>query len=951
MMRRKKMPLDLRANRRKFKKPEREYVLRSEPEGAISRYGRKAVDTLFPKDPDSGVRRLQDPANLLIRGANVALPHLLPGGRSYVPDVTSPDPTSNFRNFLEESKAAMNIKRSIRTKAASVMGWSENQSFLVDGVMNSMIARRMKGEDPYSDPTLKHLGDKQKQLMFEYSSMWDGAKSDQMNELAIESALWPILGVAGKHIPTAYKASKAFGKSMYKKIEEPWTNIVVNPTRVGRDKLTKTLFTNEEPGNALTKTTSKLYRSIVSAGERGTMPNTPGRSLGNFRIRTQRGKEAARKAVAGMKNLDLPARMAAIQYINKGGFAQGGSGMKEIFDSLSKAGYPVAADMKQQVYNTIQTPLIEWGESAAKSLKPGEVEFYWESMKDQLNKLLLEPMYKGDTDAIFQEAANFPIFKDMMKMIGKDITPGAGMKQSQKVLDRIITGPTVPDKLKDMARTMYDATVDTHEGFVKSLLKAEKEILYGRLLRNSMAVSRVPKKGFVPAEWSGIYSKGLRSKPHPFKGMYVQRDVNDSLFDMMDIDKHAGDFFETWFMTPWKMGKVVLRPATHFRNLFSNMVLNDWGGLSFSRMDIYGKALRDVVGKKKGFLDFAKDVNIDTTFSISEMTPMLGMRHGSSIFKTMLNFYEQKALPMSKLYQMEEMWFKYAKYMHNTEKGMSHANAITDAVKWTFDYGATTPFVRHMRRRWMPFATWQSKVIPLTIEAATHNPARFWKWPLVIAGMQHLAVKNTNITDAEWQNLKKDMPSYLQGGMHLLMPWRDDKKRLQLANLTYAFPGLGDMSEMQQQGIAYPIQHPLINLAGAVSNNKMFGGKPIWYDWESTGMKASKLLTYSARQMLPAITPVPGIGTDFDALYDTFWKDKEDALTPMQAAGGWMGVRINPMDPLKIKKRGRAISRLFKYQINTELRNELRDVTDLKERQKILKKHKKLLLKAKRHEF
>jgi len=49
----------------------------------------------------------------------------------------------------------------------------------------------------------------------------------------------------------------------------------------------------------------------------------------------------------------------------------------------------------------------------------------------------------------------------------------------------------------------------------------------------------------------------------------------------------------------WKFGKVILNPAGHIRNLFSNVILNSWEGLSPHRVDIYKESLDELAKLKK----------------------------------------------------------------------------------------------------------------------------------------------------------------------------------------------------------------------------------------------------------------------------------------------------------------------------------------------------------------
>jgi len=252
-------------------------------------------------------------------------------------------------------------------------------------------------------------------------------------------------------------------------------------------------------------------------------------------------------------------------------------------------------------------------------------------------------------------------------------------------------------------------------------------------------------------------------------------------------------------------------------------------------------------------------------------------------------------------------------------------------------------------RQWaLPFVTWQSKVLPLTIETAVKHPLRFGKWITLGMYLQGYALDQVGLTEGEWETIRGTMPEYLEKGLFLLMPWRDDKGQLKLLNLTWMVPGIGDISEIYQRGATDPfslaIQHPLAGTFATLISKKKYSGAPLYYDWEHPGTKAAKALSFIWEMWSPAL--MPG-NIDWRTLWNAIQENPE-ALTSEEALASQFGFRLTTVDPAQMRRRHEALRKIHETEISTSMRRELREAKTSEETSRIVEKYGELHLEERK---
>lgn len=501
-----------------------------------------------------------------------------------------------------------------------------------------------------------------------------------------------------------------------------------------------------------------------------------------------------------------------------------------------------------------------------------------------------------------------------------------GANAVENMMREIIEHPHIANETKAFVKELCIMPAKTPSAVADATRKAGTYYLMDKLTAYKGLVSAVPKEGYMKSEWGRL------------AGQYIPRDVELELQTIAKVPQIARGFYQKWFLSPWKVAKTITRPAYHVRNLVSNMMLNDWGGLPFYRADVYMDALKGMRNKDAMWQKYRQMTGAGGTFVQRDLYQLeAGMKYGASMSDKLYNVYERIIQPMTGIQQAEENLFKFAKYRYNVlEKGLKPAEAALDSQKWIFNFGEITPEIAQVRKYGMPFFTWYAKALPLAAETAVKHPVRFWKWVVFGMELQQQALQQVGISDGEWSSLKEKLPDYMQKGLYLMLPWRDDKHRLNMLNLTYIIPGIGDINEFYQRSVPEMIiQNPLVTMAATLQSKKKFSGAPLYYDWEPAIVQASKTFAYMWEQLSPAIAPG---GTDWNAIYRSV-TEQENAPSPEQAVAGFFGFKVTPVDAAVSVRRSEAIKKIHESEMSMEMQRELRRARTADQANDILKKY------------
>lgn len=501
-------------------------------------------------------------------------------------------------------------------------------------------------------------------------------------------------------------------------------------------------------------------------------------------------------------------------------------------------------------------------------------------------------------------------------------------------IKQAISDPTMPIETRTLLTEMYQLPATTPEIALQSARAASNEYLKGELFRVGQPmglISPVRLPGMVETSWGPL--KGT--------GMWLDRDLALELEALQKIEKYSHSVWNRYFTTPWKTMKIVLSPGAQLRNTFTNFMLNDIGGLPVYRMDVYKDAFSGMMKNSSDWKDFVRLTGGGGTFSRNDLTALEATwKYNVPWYEVPSKLLERGSQLPRTVYNANEQVFKFAKYIHNLEQGLPKQKAAFDALKPTFNYSEITPAVGLARSSVMPFATWTSKVIPYTFEQAVKHPIRVGKWWAMYEGLQNMALQQSGMSKEEWDDFKSKMPDHVQKGLYLLMPWRDSRDRLNMLDLTYIVPGIGDMREMVGRGMWEAIyQHPLITIPADLLRNKKFTGEPIRYDWQPWQVRRWNDMQHMWESVMPSwFGPW---GTDYKR-YVRSLSDQPGAQTVGQAIAAQFGVRIQPLDEIQIMSLYDSQRKRYESEITMEMNKELRRTQDPDKQREIVEKYAKM---------
>lgn len=371
-------------------------------------------------------------------------------------------------------------------------------------------------------------------------------------------------------------------------------------------------------------------------------------------------------------------------------------------------------------------------------------------------------------------------------------------------------------------------------------------------------------------EWvSNVWRQGLATKAIPtgkaygaLAGKFVSPRIYSDVTELMRIRGNFEKAYDT-LIGSWKLGKVVLNPATHFRNKISNKILLDLSGMGYAEQAKYaGRVFKEYRANsieyqtaKRYFArtTLIKGEILDDILRTTRQAKGAGIERGINAIRSGTKWLTKKP---SQMYQHEEFVNKFMKYLQQRDRGKSVIDSVLEANKWLFDYGDLTKWEVNIARRVMPFYTFPRKALPRVLEAAATRPYTLAKYPLLAKMTTQYSLAKLNLTNKDYEEIQKVLPDYMKQGSYILMPYRDENNDLRFFDWTYIIPW-GTLAEIQERGpldIFYT--NPLVQLVGDVKRNKSsWTDKEIWKETDTQEEKTFKSLQHIWTSLTPSLAP------------------------------------------------------------------------------------------------
>lgn len=434
-------------------------------------------------------------------------------------------------------------------------------------------------------------------------------------------------------------------------------------------------------------------------------------------------------------------------------------------------------------------------------------------------------------------------------------------------------------------------------------------------------------------------------------GKYISPAIYDDIQQWIRVASKGEKAYRTGIGL-WKYSKVIANPATHSRNMMSNVILADLGGLSPLRVDIWGEALLDLKRKGKYFKELKKYSNILTeTFYAREIGDLLTAFEksgGTNILMKGMNMLKWLMKKGGNLYQAEEQWSKMALYIAKRKQGWEPLKAAKHAEKWLFNYREVPPFIDVLRGSrvggWAgaalsgtyPFITFSYKVAPRLLEIAWKDPVKLTKWMKMYRGVEQFVDEETI------ERQRELLPDYMREGMYLRLPFKDESGRDQYLDLNFILPW-GDIGEVTR---TIEPNHPFWKPIYSLILNK----HPLGWDIVKPGMTKSEsrkaVTDFLYKAMMPSLSPeIPGVtkgGYGYEKIAASVrgemdYSDKQRSIKAALLAAV-IGIKTIPFDLEEAKERKESENERKIREIQSRVRNlyrlEKRNVINRAERLK-----------------
>jgi len=441
---------------------------------------------------------------------------------------------------------------------------------------------------------------------------------------------------------------------------------------------------------------------------------------------------------------------------------------------------------------------------------------------------------------------------------GKKILGIFPKKPKRIDMSRFMKRKDIPDDIRKSLGEIMEAGYPTAKGLVQLNLATEQAKFF----------KEVAEKWGKKTAKEGFEKLPDTKRLGALANKYVPKPIFDDIQEIIRIPKEFEKITKP-IIAGFKFSKVILNPATHGRNIVSNLILNSWEGLNPWRLDIYGEAAKQLAKKGKWYKEARKiGLGMDT-FAAREIKDILLSPEGMSIGKKLGAKWKNIANKLGNIYQGEEEFAKLAQYIFQRKAGKSIDEAWRIAERATFNYSQVTPFIRRLRESiWgFPFITFTYKATPQVVKTLMKKPTKISNIGKIKNAIENLS----DIKKTKRERLSE--PSWVREGFYIKLPIKDKYGRSAYFDLTYIIPFgdvvSGDFWERRvkretgvQEGIipAWARKSPLFNTIKELTSNQDFYGNKIWKDGDDLDQQLKDVFRHLTKTYMPPIISdqIPG---------------------------------------------------------------------------------------------
>lgn len=348
----------------------------------------------------------------------------------------------------------------------------------------------------------------------------------------------------------------------------------------------------------------------------------------------------------------------------------------------------------------------------------------------------------------------------------------------------------------------------------------------------------------------------------------VRQDVANKIENTMEIS-NPGRLLNLF--RSWKFGKTVLNPATHFRNIISNVINLDASGVDIlDQVKIYPQAAYELIYKGNIYREALTHGALSGKFSINELKKIQKIlitkkpKNAAELASYISGDVFDKA---GHVYQAEEDLARMVKYIHSRNSGMIPKNAAKEAIDALHNYQDVPRFIKQIRDNpiiGIPFITYPYKALPKMAKAISQDPTFLFKYEALFRSMDIASASERGLKrdqlNREKEMAKLGSPAFTR---YINLPIYDDQNNPYYLDLTYVLPW-GDLVDFNDYlGTYVPssftptgFTRPILDLFF----NKNFKGREIYHQGDSPKEIAKSMMDHLLGFYLPSMTPVKGFG-------------------------------------------------------------------------------------------
>jgi len=299
------------------------------------------------------------------------------------------------------------------------------------------------------------------------------------------------------------------------------------------------------------------------------------------------------------------------------------------------------------------------------------------------------------------------------------------------------------------------------------------------------------EKGFVQMTKTPTWGLG------PLRKSWVHPEVANELNQMFTIPGQWAATYKKW-IGRWKFGKVIPRPASWGRNIFANVLFVDLAGVQpwrFESAKLFEKAFVDYIHKGPIHKELVKRGLLGTEFIPAEAKLLFETVRQSKgnmfdlIGQTSEKWVKGGITGLGRFFTAQDQLFKQWIVMDQLAKGATMDKAVSAAFKWMPNYAEVPGVTKFLRSFPLPFFSFTSEATRIMGIAARERPLTFAKWLSMPKMITEFSKRKLDFSEEEWKEVQRNMPTYMKGGLHVLLPL-GNKEKFRMWDLTYNMPGV-----------------------------------------------------------------------------------------------------------------------------------------------------------------